>query len=178
MSKHLTIGLILLITAPLFVCGCHRKKLPDGMPELLPLTLNVTYGSKPAEGVDLTFHSNTVSYAVSGRTDADGKAQIVTNGEYKGVPAGDYKVTASKYEDTPSKYGPMPTGSREVVEEWIMKVHEEDPPSYLRVNPEFLDPETTPIEINVAKGTKTAAVDLGEEAEIRVERTTRAIREE
>ena len=155
--------------------GCGGKKLPDGMPDLYPLTVNVTYSGTPAQGVLLTFYSDQVGYGVSGKTDDAGKAIIKTQGEFPGAPAASYLVTATKYRDEESQYGKIPPLDEEEQAEWYEKVRAEDLKGHLLVSPEFTDRETTPIEIEVAPGTKTFDIDLGEETDILVDVHTHQI---
>ena len=68
----------------------------------------------------------------------------------------------------------MPADPRER-DEWQKNVDEENAPVFLKVAPEYLERDTTPLKITVAKGTPTVDVDLGEKVEIEVDRKTRQI---
>lgn len=174
MLKRIVVFFTMLVSAVAFSAGCNQEKLPDGMPELFPLTLNVTQGGEPAEDVLLTFYGDSLAWGVGGKSDAQGKVVVMTQGQYRGVPAGDYTVVASKYYVTPSKYGTMPSdpGLRE---EWAKNVEAENAPVFLRVAPELLDPATTTLKVSVKEGTPTVDLDLGEKVDIQVDRKTRKI---
>ncbi|MDO5566319.1 MAG: hypothetical protein Q4G59_06645 [Planctomycetia bacterium] len=78
--------------------GCKGEKRPKGFPELYPVTLEVLNEGKPAEDVAITLVSKdqSIRWSVGGRTDASGKAILMTHGQYRGVPSGDYSVTMTK----------------------------------------------------------------------------------
>ena len=174
MSKRFVVFVALLAAAASFSIGCNKQTLPEGMPELYPLTINVTQGGEPAEDVLLTFYADSLAWGVGATSDAMGKAVIMTQGQYKGAPAGDYTVIASKYYVTPSKCGIMPADPR-LRDEWQKNVDEENAPVFLRVAPELLDPATTTLKVSVKEGTPTIDLDLGEKVDIQVDRKTRKI---
>ncbi len=93
--------IVLLIGVSFIVfTGCQGKKRPDGFPKLYSVTLEVLQKGQPAEGVAITLVSKnqSVPWAVGGKTDASGKAILVTHGQYRGVPNGEYSVIMSKTE--------------------------------------------------------------------------------
>ena len=168
-----TIALFVALTATiLLAAGCNKQELPEGMPEIFPLTLNVTAGGEPAADMLFTFYADGLAWGVGGKSDAQGKAVIMTQGQYSGAPAGEYTVTVSNYFVTPSKYGPRPSDPI-AEEEWLKNIEEEYAPVYLRVAPEYLERGTTPLKITVAKGTPTVDVNLGDKVDIEVDRKTR-----
>ena len=170
-----TIALLVVASAALLLsAGCNKQTLPDGMPELFPLTVNVKQGGEPAPDMLLTFNADGLAWGVGAKSDAQGKAVIMTQGQYNGAPAGEYTVTVTNYFVTPSKFGRMPADPRER-DEWQKNVDEENAPVFLKVAPEYLERDTTPLKITVAKGTPTVDVDLGEKVEIEVDRKTRQI---
>ena len=87
-----------------------------------------------------------VQWTVNGRTDAEGKATIVTHGQFPGAPAGKFKVCVTKVEsvgeDAAEPVGvmsaPLPTSGR--------------PQVVIHVDPVFGDSQKTPLEIEVSKG--------------------------
>lgn len=168
-----TIALFVALTATiLLAAGCNKQELPEGMPEIFPLTLNVTAGGEPAADMLFTFYSDDLAWGVGGKSDAQGKAVIMTQGQYSGAPAGEYTVTVSNYYVTPSKFGVKPADPR-LQEEWQKNVDEENAPVFLRVAAEYLERDTTPLKITVAKGTPTVDVNLGDKVDIQVDRLTR-----
>ncbi|MCL2622354.1 MAG: hypothetical protein FWD31_01705 [Planctomycetaceae bacterium] len=96
------------------------------------------------------------NWTIGSVTDADGKAIIVTHGQFRGAPAGKFKVCVSKRElprssmgsDMPSIVGPQiqPTaGMPQVIE---------------HVDPIFGKPESSPLEIEVSPQRKMMVVTL------------------
>lgn len=103
MKKYREICCLVLIAFLLTSVGCSKKKKPDGLPELYPLTIKLTYDDgTPAQDVDIrlsnTDKSLTQRWATGGKTDAQGNAVIRTYGEYSGAPTGNYKVVVNKEE--------------------------------------------------------------------------------
>lgn len=168
-----TIALFVAIAATLaLAAGCNRVKLPDGMPELFPMKVTVTQDGKPAEGVEIICHKGSLGYGVSGVSDSSGVAELKTNGQFKGAPAGEYTVTATKYELTPSQLGVCPVGGPARAE-WEEKFAEEYRPAYNYVNPELRDPATSGLTLSVAKGTAAATLDLGAAVKVEVDEKSR-----
>ena len=98
MTRFLILCFCLLLWC---VLGCQRlPERPEGMPELVPCTVVVTFGGEVMEGVQILFHpknpaENTL--AAGGQTDARGKALMVTAAYYRGVVPGEYTVSFQKY---------------------------------------------------------------------------------
>jgi hypothetical protein len=91
--KHITIILLLTVCV---VCGCGRQFPPD-FPAVYPMTVTVTNGGTPIEGVKVAFYPVLTgqSYAAFGTTNTSGVAKIFTiQGSFDaaGIPAGDYVV--------------------------------------------------------------------------------------
>lgn len=78
-------------------CGGGADR-PEGMPELSPATITVTYKGQPVEGATVTLAPTSGTYSAGAVTDASGKAVMKTNGTYDGVAPGDYMVSISKVE--------------------------------------------------------------------------------
>ena len=84
--------------------GCDAK-LPPGMPKLNPCTITVNMEGKPVENVTIRLLSeNQIHWGCSGITDSSGKAALVTDGKYKGIPAGKYKVLLSRIDTEHREY--------------------------------------------------------------------------
>lgn len=81
--------------------GCGQK-LPKGMPKLTSLSIKISYtGGKPVDGATIMMVAENPAetggrWTVTGITDGQGIAEMVTLGQYKGVPAGKYVVIVSK----------------------------------------------------------------------------------
>ena len=87
----------LFVSALGFCAGCHQTKVPEGLQNLVPVTITVTDGSQPLEKVSVRLSSkgSQGAFACVGVTDAKGVATIQsTSGSYtgKGVPSGTYTV--------------------------------------------------------------------------------------
>lgn len=78
-------------------CGGGPAK-PEGMPDLTPATITVTYKGQPVEGASVTLSPKSGTYSAGGVTDAAGKSVMKTNGTYDGVAPGEYLVAISKVE--------------------------------------------------------------------------------
>ena len=120
----LTLSAFALLT---FVVGCGGQKLPEGMPELSPVSITLTQEGKPLAGasVMLVNVDKTQQWSAIARTNDKGVAVPQTNGQYKGVPAGTYKVTVTKQETEkgPDPYAdaPDPKVDQDKYQEWYMK---------------------------------------------------------
>jgi len=131
---------------PLFVCGCSGPSQPDGLPNRVPLEITLTQDGKPLQEATVQLVSPDVPWAVTGNTDAHGTAKMVTHGQFAGVPPGPYKVVVIKrdVESTPADDRKTQT----------LKI-------YSLVDPKLSDRQTTPLELTVEKGKKTATLELG-----------------
>ena len=78
--------------------GCQGKQKPDGMPELYKVKLIVTQDGAPLPDAALTLVSSdgSCNWAVGGKTDEKGVAELVTHGDYPGAPLGDFRVGVAK----------------------------------------------------------------------------------
>lgn len=137
--------------------GCGPEK-PEGLPTLYPLTLTVTQDGKPAADVMVSLRSTNpgMVWTVGGKTNSDGNTQLMTHGQYVGVPEGKYKVVLSKTEN-------------EGYEEYIKAKDRYDDAAaakidvkfYSVIDTEYNSPQTTPIEIEVTRKTKSLTIDGG-----------------
>ena len=89
----------LLIVFLVFSIGCRRTvPRPEGMPELVPCTVTVTFGGEVIENVGVLLRSTDPEnhWGAGGRTDAKGKAVLKTAGSFEGVAPGEYAISFSK----------------------------------------------------------------------------------
>ena len=99
LTRNVAILCIALVISSL--SGCDKPR-PDGMPDLVGCTITLNYSDgKPAQ--DVTVVLTPVSQGLdkwpsAGKTDASGKAKIVTYGQYPGAPEGEYKIVLKKVE--------------------------------------------------------------------------------
>ena len=82
--------------------GCQRlPPHPEGMPELTPCTVVVTFGSEKIEGVGILLqpkNKKESNWSAGGQTDAEGKAVMKTAAYYQGVVPGEYTISFQKSE--------------------------------------------------------------------------------
>ncbi|MDO5554977.1 MAG: hypothetical protein Q4G68_14570 [Planctomycetia bacterium] len=148
-------GIILLTLVSLLLVneGCGRKKRPNGLPDLRPCKITVTQNGQPAEGVLVMLapvEGGTCPWAVTGHTDANGTAVIMTHGEYRGAPEGHYKIFLSKQViegcdpasmERPSAKNPM----------YI----------YTTIEPQYTSLDTTPLTVQVGRRGARTTCDVG-----------------
>ena len=140
----------------LLVSGCNKPNQPDGLPPLYPCSILVTQGGKPLEKaqVMLIQQDNTgTRWVVGGITGTNGEVHVATYGQYPGAPLGEYKVTVTKNEQVmvapPSAMGPGRFDT------------------YTLVEREFTQEDTTPMTLQVVKGTKKYQIDVGEPVRVK-----------
>ena len=83
------------------VAGCSGEKRPPDLPKLYPVTLTITMDGQPLEDalVNLYTEDQSISkWTVGSTTNAEGKAVIVTHGQFRGAPEGKFKVCVRKVE--------------------------------------------------------------------------------
>ncbi|MDR2761433.1 MAG: hypothetical protein LBB88_02385 [Planctomycetaceae bacterium] len=138
--------------ALLFHIGCGQH-LPDGMPPIYPCKITFTQEGKPVFNASVILHPVVQSdkyWAISSVSDVNGVTMLSTNGNYKGVPAGTYKVTVEKIL-------PEAQGSKGY---------------YLvdSIDIQYRSVDTTPIqvEVNTNKKQNVFSFDLGKETQTRV----------
>jgi hypothetical protein len=114
---HLTIR-IATIFLILFLFGCRKPERPEGMPDLTPCTISVTFGGEKLEGVGIQLHSKdpaTNKWVSGGRTDTDGKAVLKTGVYFNGVVSGDYIISFQKFAEQELSPDGMAVQSRPLI---------------------------------------------------------------
>ena len=174
--------LLLAVTLVLPVPGCGGQKLPAGMPDLYPTTITITQENQPLGDaiVMLANADKSVEWSAVARTNAKGVAVLETSGQYKGVPAGTYKVTVTKQEmeRPPDPYAdaPDPKVDQGKYQEWYMQ-NEAKIAAASRVQPKVtsvVDPvydsvEKTPLTVTVeAKKKNDFPLDVGKAVSVSV----------
>ncbi|GHT30447.1 hypothetical protein FACS1894214_0330 [Planctomycetales bacterium] len=80
--------------------GCHRgPKRPADLPALTPCVISVTFGGEIMDGVGvlLTPEDKQVNkWSAGGKTNAEGKATMITSSVFEGVVPGHYIVSFKK----------------------------------------------------------------------------------
>jgi hypothetical protein len=95
---HYSIVFITILT--LFICGCRKPERPEGMPDLTPCIVSVTFGGEKLEGVGVQLHSQdpaTKEWVSGGRTDVNGKAFLKTGTYFDGAVPGNYIISFQKF---------------------------------------------------------------------------------
>jgi hypothetical protein len=93
---------LILACACALTLGCNKgPKKPADLPDLCPTTITVTYddGEAVPEAtvvLRLAQQGGGRSWNCVGTTDAQGKAVMMTDGNWTGVPAGDYQGMVTK----------------------------------------------------------------------------------
>jgi hypothetical protein len=106
MARFWTIGFCVY-----FLCliGCQRlPSRPEGMPDLVPCTVAVTFGGEKVDKVGIVLQPKNKAennWSASGQTDAEGKAVLKTAAYYEGVAPGEYTISFQKYAP-PEDMGP------------------------------------------------------------------------
>lgn len=145
MKRIACLFVLFLLFGPLIGCGGPAR--PSDMPRLYPCELTVTSESVPFADAMIGFYSTDPEFkwGIGAITGADGKARMVTHGQYFGVPEGDYVVTVMKTER--EEFDP------------------EKPPRTVKVftytAPEYTERSTTPLKISIGKGKKVETLEIG-----------------
>jgi len=136
--------------------GCQKSLRPSGLPPLHPCTITVAQKGTPLADASVQLIAKEASiWPVTGMTDAVGKAVMVTYGQFKGAPLGEYTVVISK---------------KETVDEGRGDDHQSGVTSvFSLVAVEHTKPETSTLRITVQKGKNAETFDVGEPVRILVD---------
>jgi len=91
MGKAVLLTIVGLAALPLMI-GCG-----GGGPETVPVTGTVTYQGKPVEGAEVAFYPKS-GRAATGKTDAEGRFELMTASPGDGAVVGEYTVVVTKSE--------------------------------------------------------------------------------
>ena len=137
--------------------GCSPSNRPDGMPPLHPCTVTITQNGSPAADVSVRFVTKeTSAWPVTGTTDASGKAAMVTYGQFKGAPLGEYTVVVSKTESESEG------GATNEYSSGITRI-------FSLIAVEHTQEETSKLQITVQKGSNAETFEVGEPVRILVD---------
>ena len=144
MTTHKLSYLLLVLVA---FSACKREHRPAGLPKLMPCEIAVVdVDGSPLSGAGVTLIAidGDIPWAAIGLTDENGVATIAVNNQYKGAPAGKYKVVLTKVRGF-DKTAALP--------DFPVHVHVsmQDEVAYF-INPMYTKSETTPFEVEVADG--------------------------
>ena len=144
------------------------------MPPLHPCHVTITQEGKPLEGANVRLHASGAGtkWHSSGMTNASGAADLVTQGQFRGVPEGTYKITVQKEEvvslATPEQLAALEKAKAENPK-WYdgPKIKQE---FWQLVEKDYTLVESTTLEITVSKGQNNVSLDVGKA--VRVKRDT------
>lgn len=93
------------------VLGCTQgPAMPDDLPPLTPCTLTLELDQAPLSDATITLIPASGNWIGVGLTDSAGQATVQTQGRYAGIPAGEYVVTVTKWEES-AEAAPDPTSA-------------------------------------------------------------------
>ncbi|MDR1492954.1 MAG: hypothetical protein LBT05_09570 [Planctomycetaceae bacterium] len=167
------IFLFFVTSIPFAFIGCSEK-LPHDMPQLYLLTFTVIQDGKPLDKavVELIRKDAQSKWGGTGLCNTFGKAEIYTQGKYKGVPAGIYSIIVTKHFTEPSKYEgqpiPNPATDLTAYENWMRALDSEELTSYNLVELKYGSVDTTPFSIEVGKGVKPQPLDVGKAVRLKI----------
>ncbi|HBT78147.1 MAG TPA: hypothetical protein DEB39_14760 [Planctomycetaceae bacterium] len=166
MKPPLPLQYCFVLTTALFLNGCGEK-LPPGMPSPVPCDVIVTQEGKTLPGAVVRLHPiEGGSWSAAGLTDESGKAVLYTMDRFKGAVSGKYKVIVSKTEFEPGDavpgLRPGETATPEMMKGLRLAAN------FYVVEERYGNEETTPLVIEVAKGTRMYIVDVGKAVRIKI----------
>ncbi|MCL2118549.1 MAG: Ig-like domain-containing protein [Planctomycetaceae bacterium] len=164
MSKKFFYPLTIILA--LLVCyGCSKENRPDDLPQLYPVTLTITMDGQPLENALVNFFAEDKAiskWTVGSITDSHGKAIIVTHGQFRGAPAGKFKVCVRKTEmpDVPTSQDDKEMGNIASFFPGQESGMRGVPVPINHVHADFGKRETTPLEIEVSTSKKMLNLTL------------------
>ena len=143
--KMILLGLVLV--APL-MSGCGKQSLPEGLPKLYPLTLDLLQEGEPLVEATVSLYpvGSTSTWSSGGFSDQNGHAVIVTHGGFDGAPVGKYKVAIVKS---------VVEGAPESMDD------QGNSHSFSLVEDKFTKRTTTPLEIDVQPEKNILRLEVG-----------------
>ena len=156
----------LFVILAFFLCsGCSDGNRPADLPRLFPVTLHIQLDGQPLPEALVLLHSENEKiskWTVGGYTDADGKTFLVTHGQFRGAPAGRFKVCVSK-QGAPPEIQELFDANRNSMapSNLAIDMSMTMPKQIEHVDSLFRSPESTPLEIEISpKGKKTVTFTL------------------
>lgn len=150
----------LLLALTMTVCvSCAGEKRPEGLPNLVPCTIHLVQENAPLADAELLLMAEDASiarWAVTGKTDANGNARIMTMGKFAGAPVGDFIVLVNKtelvYKNPPREVnGDIDKGPFD---------------AFSLVPREYENRDTSPLKVYISKNTKQIELDCGKKVRI------------
>ena len=163
----LTFCLLILST------GCGQK-LPKGMPKLSPTTIKIAYtGGKTIEGATVMMIAENPAesggrWTITGITNVQGIAEMITLGQYKGVPSGKYTVIVSKdiSEGVPKPGPASDEATAKALEDWKKNANKEK--RFALIDPKFSKKEGGLTATIVAGTQNSIEFEVGQEVRVNI----------
>lgn len=159
--------LILSVFSLVLFSGCGERH-PAGMPKLYSVKLTATFeDGKPADHAQIILIADQGgNWSFTANTDDTGSAAPVTQGMYRGIPAGKYKITISRQisEGEPSPGDPFDNESAKKYQAWLKSKNKLK--TYQTIAPEYEDQEKTPLEIQVDSKNRFFEIKVGKEVKV------------
>jgi hypothetical protein len=147
------------------IIGCQSNdEKPADLPRLIPCKITITQEGLPLEGASVTLSlvGGIQQWYLSGLTDSSGNIDFYTNGRYRGVPAGKYKIVVAKLDTEPSKFPHAPSEDDPQYSKWLEQSQQEVRANFQLIEPIFTKAETTTLEIEVTNNKETIGTfDVG-----------------
>ena len=153
---------------PSLFMGCGGQNLPDGMPRLYPAAIEVTQEGTPLAGATVTLVSDDpvlARWGPTGVTDASGIAALQTDGMYRGVPLGTYKVVVTKRAKEPHPNPELAGAERGTPQEAQYDRLDRARRIISYVEPQFGSIGETPLTIEIVAGQRTYSIDAGKKVQ-------------
>lgn len=170
MARTFTLFSALLLAVSLIV-GCVGEPRPAGMPRLYPVSITVTQEGEPLEGALLQLFaedSANARWGPSGVSNSSGVATLFTEGKYKGVPLGEFKVVVTKSEREPHphpEWADLPYGDPNFQRYGAIS---RGLKTFNYVELQYGSVADTPLSIDITAGKKTYTIDVGKQSKTEV----------
>ena len=164
LSKNLT---LIFIPVLFFCISCSGVKKPDDLPDLFPTTITILQEGQPVADatVNLLPEGNSKWFA-GGKTDAQGKCIIRTQGKYDGTPAGKFNVVVYKTvtQESETRKQPEPTDPVEAKAYYDKIAKEEKIHDFIDLK--YKKPTTTDLKLEITSGMNEQTYDVGKPVKI------------
>jgi len=157
------------------VLGCGGPKRPADLPKLYPCKITVIQDGKPLQEamVFVRPQDGNLRFVIGGKTDALGVAQVKVDGQWEGVPEGEFLVSISKIVTPPDLAIPTettPLHERRRMQDQAAKDVKET------VDTKYSDLVKTQLRLKVGKKAVTEQYDVGAAVAISMEELFPGIR--
>jgi len=151
-------------------CQFGGEALPEGLPKLIPTSIQLTQDGAPLAGATVSLISTAggQQWYPGGLSNDSGTIELYTNGRYKGAPEGHYKVVVTKTETDPSQLGPAPSEDDPKFSKYMEDLAKEQRSTYTLVEKKFNDAKTTTLEIEIKKGGEIPKLDVGKKVKDKI----------